>query len=128
VLKEDPKLNLQDPKENPSWPKLGDLRKRTTPRRSIHTTWMASVGQSPTDHAPAPDHGPEAQSVNGLTIRESRASMAPVFVVLVRPSRGGLVEMMNGKFTFGDLNVVPWCGWWYGMLSIHCTRYSMRVI
>ncbi|WMV29660.1 hypothetical protein MTR67_023045 [Solanum verrucosum] len=36
------------------------------------------------------------------------------------------VERMNGKFTFGDLKVVPYCEWWYGMLPIHCTRHSLR--
>ncbi|WMV45302.1 hypothetical protein MTR67_038687 [Solanum verrucosum] len=37
------------------------------------------------------------------------------------------MEMMNGKFTFGDLNVVLYCGWLYGTLCIHFTRYIMRV-
>jgi len=40
---------------------------------------------------------------------------------------GVKMERLNGKFTFGDLKVVLWCGWWYGTLSIHCTKYSLRV-
>uniref|UniRef100_M1DL43 Uncharacterized protein n=1 Tax=Solanum tuberosum TaxID=4113 RepID=M1DL43_SOLTU len=63
VLEEDPKLNPQDPKQNQSWLKFGDLRKGSTPHRSIHSLWMTSIGQAPPDHAPAPDHGPAAQSV-----------------------------------------------------------------
>uniref|UniRef100_M1DM28 Uncharacterized protein n=1 Tax=Solanum tuberosum TaxID=4113 RepID=M1DM28_SOLTU len=39
----------------------------------------------------------------------------------------GVVERMNDKFTFGDLRVVPWRGWWYGTISVHCTRYSLMV-
>uniref|UniRef100_M1DWK6 Uncharacterized protein n=1 Tax=Solanum tuberosum TaxID=4113 RepID=M1DWK6_SOLTU len=37
------------------------------PRRSIHTPWMASVGQGAPNQAASLDHGPTTRFVNGLT-------------------------------------------------------------
>uniref|UniRef100_M1DL73 Uncharacterized protein n=1 Tax=Solanum tuberosum TaxID=4113 RepID=M1DL73_SOLTU len=73
VLKEDPKSNPQDPLKLESCPKWGDLRKGSTPRRSIQAPWMASVGQGVPNQATTPDHEPTARSVNGLTVHESRS-------------------------------------------------------
>ena len=35
--------------------------------------------------------------------------------------------MISGKFTFGDLMMRLLCGWWYGTLCIHCTKFCLRV-
>uniref|UniRef100_M1DYY4 Uncharacterized protein n=1 Tax=Solanum tuberosum TaxID=4113 RepID=M1DYY4_SOLTU len=60
VLEEDPKLNPQDPKENEDCPKWSDIRKGSTPRKSIHALWMASVGQRTPNHAAATNHKGES--------------------------------------------------------------------
>jgi len=78
VLEENPKSNPQACPKAESWPNFGDLRNGSMPGRSIHVPRMASVGQTPPNHAAAPDHGPTARSVNGLTFRGSRALTMPV--------------------------------------------------
>ncbi|WMV24816.1 hypothetical protein MTR67_018201 [Solanum verrucosum] len=109
VLEEEPKPNPQDPLKQKCCQMFGDLRKGTTPRRSIQAPWMASVGQGPLFQDAYPNHGPAGWGVAQPT------------VILLK------MERLDAKFTFGDLNVVPWCGWWYGTLSIYCTRYSIKV-
>uniref|UniRef100_M1DH99 Integrase core domain containing protein n=1 Tax=Solanum tuberosum TaxID=4113 RepID=M1DH99_SOLTU len=69
ILEEDRKLNPQDPLKPKCCQELGDLRNGTTPRRSIHSPWMASIGHGRQMQATAPDHGWTVHPVNTSTVR-----------------------------------------------------------
>ena len=36
------------------------------------------------------------------------------------------VKRNEGKYTFGDLNVMPLCGLWYRMQSLNFPRYNLK--
>ncbi|WMV41472.1 hypothetical protein MTR67_034857 [Solanum verrucosum] len=80
--------------------------------RSIHAQWIASVGQGPPNQATSTNHRGDNMVCDPIHGPWMGSHEWPQFSAQVSQAKGGLVERLNGKFTFGHLKVVLWCGWW----------------